>query len=255
MTKKSARLSLAVGGERRSECGSVSFVSGFEIRIDLGLPILALLLTWSLARSVFPAYSKGRPSSTDCWTGVAGALDLLASVAVHELSHSLVARRFMKSAPVSVPSHVSVEPSVEDTVCGHRVPMYPALDEGRLSGCVTTREAAEASQRLGTAPGAGDGPVLPARKHDLPRRRRDRGSVPHEPCRNESVAGRGGESARENTDPEGPSPVLRPQGRSRGPSRDGEGNLDGQAKRCHLTRKLRTPPTGFSPPKSRRATA
>jgi hypothetical protein len=64
-------------------------------------------------------------------------------VVVHEFSHSLVARRFMKSAPVSVPSLVSVEPLVEDTVCGHRVPMYPAPDEGRLSGCITTREVTE----------------------------------------------------------------------------------------------------------------
>ena len=67
---------------------------GFEIRLDWSWLVIAVLITWSLAQGVFPTYYQGLAAPTYWWMGVAGALGLFASVVVHELSHSLVARRF-----------------------------------------------------------------------------------------------------------------------------------------------------------------
>jgi Zn-dependent protease/CBS domain-containing protein len=67
---------------------------GFEIRIDLSWLIIAILITWSLAQGVFPLYHKGLSSVTYWWMGAVGALGLFASIIFHELSHSIVARRY-----------------------------------------------------------------------------------------------------------------------------------------------------------------
>ncbi len=67
---------------------------GFEVKIDSSWIILAILITWSLAKGVFPAYFEDMPASNYWAMGVAGALGLFLSIIFHELSHSLVARRF-----------------------------------------------------------------------------------------------------------------------------------------------------------------
>jgi Zn-dependent protease/predicted transcriptional regulator len=67
---------------------------GFEVRIDLIWLILGFLITWSLARGLFPLQYKNLPSATYWWMGVAGAIGLFASIVFHELCHSLVAKRF-----------------------------------------------------------------------------------------------------------------------------------------------------------------
>jgi Zn-dependent protease/CBS domain-containing protein len=67
---------------------------GFEVKIDSSWIILAILVTWSLAKGVFPAYFEDMPASNFWAMGVAGALGLFLSIILHELSHSLVARRF-----------------------------------------------------------------------------------------------------------------------------------------------------------------
>jgi Zn-dependent protease/predicted transcriptional regulator len=67
---------------------------GFEVKIDVSWLIIAALITWSLASSVFPTYFTGLASSTYWAMGVAGAVGLFLSVIIHEFSHSLVARRF-----------------------------------------------------------------------------------------------------------------------------------------------------------------
>ena len=67
---------------------------GFEVRIDLSWLVLGFLITWSLAKGIFPGYYKDLPETTYWWMGVAGALGLFGSIVFHELAHSLVAKRF-----------------------------------------------------------------------------------------------------------------------------------------------------------------
>jgi Zn-dependent protease/predicted transcriptional regulator len=67
---------------------------GFDVRVDASWIIIAVLLTWSLATGVFPHYVQGLSRSTYWWMGAIGMLGLFLSVVFHELSHSLVARRF-----------------------------------------------------------------------------------------------------------------------------------------------------------------
>ena len=66
----------------------------FEIRVDSRWFIIAALVTWSLAVGFFPLYYPGLPASAYFWMGVAGALLPFGSIVVHELFHSLVARRY-----------------------------------------------------------------------------------------------------------------------------------------------------------------
>ena len=67
---------------------------GFEVRIDLSWIIIATLITWSLSKGLFPVHYKGL-STSEYWTmGVVGAFGLFFSIILHELSHSLVARRY-----------------------------------------------------------------------------------------------------------------------------------------------------------------
>lgn len=67
---------------------------GFAVRVDLSWTIIAVLITWSLAKGFFPVYYKDLSQTTYWYMGVAGALGLFVSIIVHELSHSLVARRY-----------------------------------------------------------------------------------------------------------------------------------------------------------------
>ena len=66
---------------------------GFKVRADASWLVLALLVTWSLAESLFPAFYPGMPAMTYWSMGIAGMAGLVFSIVFHELSHALVARR------------------------------------------------------------------------------------------------------------------------------------------------------------------
>ncbi|HQG32174.1 MAG TPA: site-2 protease family protein, partial [Deltaproteobacteria bacterium] len=67
---------------------------GFSVFIDLSWIIIAVLVTWSLAQGYFPYFNPGLSAGAYWVMGVVGALGLFLSVIFHEMSHSLVARRF-----------------------------------------------------------------------------------------------------------------------------------------------------------------
>src|SRR3546814_5501125 len=67
---------------------------GFKVRVDVSWLFLAVLVTWSLALGAFPLWYEGLSAATYWWMGVAGMLGLVFSLVFHELSHSVVARRY-----------------------------------------------------------------------------------------------------------------------------------------------------------------
>lgn len=67
---------------------------GFSVKVDASWLIIAALVTWSLASGVFPMYYEELAPATYIWMGLAGAIGLFASIVLHELAHSLAARRF-----------------------------------------------------------------------------------------------------------------------------------------------------------------
>jgi len=69
-------------------------IFGFAVKIDASWLILAVLVTWSLAGRYFPGTYQDLSPAVYLWMGVAGAAGLFASIVFHELSHSLVARRY-----------------------------------------------------------------------------------------------------------------------------------------------------------------
>lgn len=67
---------------------------GFEVSIDLSWVILAFLIAWSLSVGLFPVRYEGLSPRTYLIMGLVGATGLFFSIIFHEISHSLVARRY-----------------------------------------------------------------------------------------------------------------------------------------------------------------
>jgi Zn-dependent protease/CBS domain-containing protein len=67
---------------------------GFGVRLDLSWLLIALLVTWSLAKGLFPRHYPELPGLIHWTMGVLGAIGLFASIIFHEFCHSLVARRY-----------------------------------------------------------------------------------------------------------------------------------------------------------------
>lgn len=67
---------------------------GFSVYVDLSWLFLAALVVWTLAVGLFPHTHAGLSQATYWWMGVAAAIGLFASIVLHELSHSIVARRY-----------------------------------------------------------------------------------------------------------------------------------------------------------------
>lgn len=70
-------------------------LAGFTVWIDASWLIFAALIIWTLAAGIFPAQAPNLPPAAYWWMGIAGAIGLFFSIVIHELSHSLVARRFL----------------------------------------------------------------------------------------------------------------------------------------------------------------
>jgi Zn-dependent protease len=66
---------------------------GFEVRIDLSWVMIAVLVAWSLAVGFFPFRHKYLSVQTYWGMGVVGAIGFFLSVIIHEMFHSLVARK------------------------------------------------------------------------------------------------------------------------------------------------------------------
>lgn len=69
-------------------------IFGFDVKLNLTWLLLAMLIVWTLAVGFFPSDYPGLATQTYWWMGIAGAIGILFSIVFHELSHSLIARRF-----------------------------------------------------------------------------------------------------------------------------------------------------------------
>jgi len=69
-------------------------IAGFEVRLDPSWLFLGLLIAWTLAAGVFPARYPDLAGSVYWAMGAVCAVGILGSIVFHELSHSLVARRY-----------------------------------------------------------------------------------------------------------------------------------------------------------------
>jgi Zn-dependent protease/CBS domain-containing protein len=67
-------------------------LAGIDVHLHLSWLVVAALVTWSLATSFFPAAVPGARATEHWILGAVAAVLLFASVLVHELAHSLVAR-------------------------------------------------------------------------------------------------------------------------------------------------------------------
>jgi Zn-dependent protease len=69
-------------------------ILGIPIQLDLSWFLVFALITWTLAVGYFPATFKNWPTAEYWIVGAVTAVFFFASVLVHELSHSMVARRY-----------------------------------------------------------------------------------------------------------------------------------------------------------------
>jgi predicted transcriptional regulator len=49
-------------------------------------------------------------------------------------------RKFMSADPVTVPASLSVKSLVSDYIYQYHFKMFPVIDNGKLAGCITTRQ-------------------------------------------------------------------------------------------------------------------
>ena len=67
---------------------------GFDVWIDASWLLLAGLISWTLAEAVFPSATPHLTRATYWWMAIATTIGLMFSIVFHEMSHSLVARRY-----------------------------------------------------------------------------------------------------------------------------------------------------------------
>ena len=67
---------------------------GFEVSVDASWFLLAVLIGWTLAGSVFPSLTPGLSTASYRGMAAAATAGLLLSIVFHETAHSLVARHY-----------------------------------------------------------------------------------------------------------------------------------------------------------------
>jgi Zn-dependent protease/CBS domain-containing protein len=72
---------------------SIGRYGGIEVRLNWSLLAVVALIVWSLTDGVFPSQNPGLSHNTYLGMAVVASLLFLASIALHELGHSWVARR------------------------------------------------------------------------------------------------------------------------------------------------------------------
>lgn len=68
--------------------------SGFDIKVDPSWLLIAALITWSLGQQYFPATLPGLSSDVYFIMALLAMLSFFASLLLHEMAHSVVARHF-----------------------------------------------------------------------------------------------------------------------------------------------------------------
>jgi Zn-dependent protease len=83
-----------MASERRRMDGNFNIgrYGGVEVRLNWSLVVVFALIVWSLAEGVFPSQNPGLSDGAYVAMGVVAALLFLASILLHELGHSWVAR-------------------------------------------------------------------------------------------------------------------------------------------------------------------
>ncbi|KIC15221.1 site-2 protease family protein [Leisingera sp. ANG-Vp] len=77
-----------------SKAFKIATLQGFDIRIDPSWGLIAALITWSLSTQFFPAVYPGASASVYFLLALLAMLGFFTSLILHEMSHSVVARRF-----------------------------------------------------------------------------------------------------------------------------------------------------------------
>jgi Zn-dependent protease/predicted transcriptional regulator len=72
----------------------VAKVKGIPIKLHFTLAIVFALIAWTLAVNYMPLFYPGLPQSAYWTMGILGAIVLFISVLLHELSHSMIAKRY-----------------------------------------------------------------------------------------------------------------------------------------------------------------
>ncbi|MBA3485655.1 MAG: hypothetical protein H0T88_00440 [Lysobacter sp.] len=109
---------------------------GIEIAIDWSLTVIFLLLiTFSLAVGVLPAWHPDWSAALNWMTAIAAAIVFFASVLAYDLSHALVGRRsfggsYLWTLPEETPEHLR-----QGQRCHPVVACAPIADRRGTRGC------------------------------------------------------------------------------------------------------------------------